>query len=145
MRNHIKCIYIKVDTNTMSGVLRRGSLSFDLDTRSNRGSVDSNLYGGYRDGKVPRTPEISVISLDFRRQSDDLKKDFLRINVVQQQYNHETDTTCRSKDIDSDIISNYIGHYGKWNFIWTFILSLFQITPTFQMFSFVFQVSYDNK
>lgn len=121
----------------MSGVLRRGSLNFDLDSYSKRGSSESNLYGGYRDGKGSRTPEISVISLDFRRNSQDLKKDSFKVQVQEHSKN-------LSDDPDSDIISNYIGHYGKWNFIWTLILSLFQITPTFQMFAFVFQVSHFN-
>lgn len=132
----------------MSGVLRRGSLSFDLDNRSKRGSIESNLYGGYRDIKNSRTPEISVISFDFRRHSADLKKDLsANINVGDQHQVHMPSSgpvsaeRNLSDDADSDIISNYIGHYGKWNFIWTFILSLFQITPTFQMFAFVFQVS----
>ena len=128
----------------MSGVLRRGSLSFDLDSYSKRGSVEANLYGGYRDGKGSRTPEISVISLDFRRHSDDLKKDFFQEICVKQKVN-EKEIKLLSDDPDSDIISNYLGHYGKWNFVWTFLLSLFQITPTFQMFAFVFQVSQPTK
>lgn len=45
------------------------------------------------------------------------------------------------EDCDSDIISNYIGHYGRWQFIWTFLLCLFQLPTTFHIFSFVFQVS----
>lgn len=124
----------------MSGVLRRGTLNFDLDSYSKRGSVESNLYGGYRDGKESRTPEISIISLDFRRHSEDLKKD--SFNVNNEKETNENQRKNLSDDVDSDIISNYIGHYGKWNFIWTFILSLFQIIPTFQMFAFVFQVSH---
>lgn len=128
----------------MSGVLRRGSLSFDLDNRSKRGSIESNLYGGYRDMKNAPTPEISVISFDFRRHSADLKKD--NINNGDSDPIHQLQMPVDaprkpSDDPDSDIISNFIGHYGKWNFIWTFVLSLFQITPTFQMFAFVFQVS----
>lgn len=45
------------------------------------------------------------------------------------------------EDCDSDIISNYIGHYGRWQFFWTFLLCLFQLPTTFHIFSFVFQVS----
>uniref|UniRef100_A0A1A9W3U9 Uncharacterized protein n=1 Tax=Glossina brevipalpis TaxID=37001 RepID=A0A1A9W3U9_9MUSC len=116
----------------MSGVLRRGSLSFDanLNGRLKRGSNDSNLYGGYHEQKRARTPEISVISFDFRRHSQDLKKEALTSTA-----------SDLSNDLDSDIISNYVGHYGKWNFLWTLLLSLFQILPTFQIFMFVFQVS----
>ncbi|XP_011293862.1 organic cation transporter protein [Musca domestica] len=128
----------------MSGVLRRGSLSFDLDNRSKRGSIESNLYGGYRDMKNAPTPEISVISFDFRRHSADLKKD--NTNNGDSDPIHQLQIPVDvprkpSDDPDSDIISNFIGHYGKWNFIWTFVLSLFQITPTFQMFAFVFQTA----
>lgn len=117
----------------MSGVLRRGSLSFDanLNGRSKRGCNDSNLYGGYHEHKRVRTPEISVISFDFRRHSQDLKKDALALSTAPD----------LSDDIDSDIISNYVGHYGKWNFLWTLLLSLFQIMPTFQIFMFVFQTA----
>lgn len=43
-------------------------------------------------------------------------------------------------DYDSDIISDYIGHYGWWQFFWTFLLALFQVPSTFQIFAFVFQV-----
>uniref|UniRef100_A0A1A9VAY7 Uncharacterized protein n=1 Tax=Glossina austeni TaxID=7395 RepID=A0A1A9VAY7_GLOAU len=120
----------------MSGVLRRGSLSFDanLNGRSKRGCNDSNLYGGYHEHKRVRTPEISVISFDFRRHSQDLKKDALALSTAPD----------LSDDIDSDIISNYVGHYGKWNFLWTLLLSLFQIMPTFQIFMFVFQVKKDG-
>ncbi|KAI9577496.1 hypothetical protein GQX74_004958 [Glossina fuscipes] len=87
----------------MSGVLRRGSLSFDanLNGRSKRGCNDSNLYGGYHEHKRVRTPEISVISFDFRRHSQDLKKDTLTLSTAPD----------LSDDIDSDIISNYVGHY----------------------------------
>lgn len=125
----------------MSGVLRRGSLSFDKDSHTNRGNVEANLYGGYRDPKGSRTPEISVISLDFRRYSEDLKKDTFKVNDEQPPTNINNKVMNPKDSEDSDIISNYIGHYDKWSFIWTLILSLFQSSPTFQMFAFVFQVS----
>lgn len=41
---------------------------------------------------------------------------------------------------DSDVISGYIGHYGKWQFFWTFLICLFQLPCTFEIFIFVFQV-----
>lgn len=50
------------------------------------------------------------------------------------------DKKGKEDDCDSDIISNYIGHYGKWQFYWTFVLCLFQLPSTFQIFAFVFQV-----
>lgn len=43
-------------------------------------------------------------------------------------------------DSDSDVISNYIGHYGRWQFFWTFLLAMFQLPTTFEIFAFVFQV-----
>lgn len=46
-----------------------------------------------------------------------------------------------SEDVDSDIVSNFTGHFGLWQFCWTFILSLFQIPAMFHIFSFTFQVS----
>lgn len=50
---------------------------------------------------------------------------------------NETD----DENSDTDIISDYIGHYGWWQFYWTFLLGLFQCPSTFQIFVFVFQVS----
>lgn len=47
-------------------------------------------------------------------------------------------------DSDSDVISAYIGHYGWWQFYWTFLLGLFQCPSTFHIFVFVFQVSFDR-
>ncbi|XP_053695418.1 organic cation transporter protein-like [Sabethes cyaneus] len=44
-------------------------------------------------------------------------------------------------DDDSDIISDYIGHYGRWQFLWTFLLCLFQIPTTFHFFCLVFQAA----
>lgn len=34
-------------------------------------------------------------------------------------------------DCDSDVISKYIGHYGWWQFFWTFLLGLCQCPSTF--------------
>ncbi|XP_036325496.1 organic cation transporter protein [Rhagoletis pomonella] len=121
----------------MSGVLRRGSLNFDCDlsARNSRGSIETNLYGGYRDSK-PRTPEISVIALDFRRYSDDLKKDALPAVVSEPQQPANGDL---SQDVDSDVISNFIGHHGRWQFVWTALLTFFQIPPTVHLFVYTFQ------
>lgn len=45
-------------------------------------------------------------------------------------------------DCDSDVISKYIGHYGWWQFFWTVLLGLCQCPSTFQIYAFVFQVSF---
>lgn len=45
-------------------------------------------------------------------------------------------------DCDSDVISTYIGHYGWWQFFWTVLLGLCQCPSTFQIYAFVFQVSF---
>ncbi|XP_037039783.1 organic cation transporter protein-like [Bradysia coprophila] len=42
-------------------------------------------------------------------------------------------------DSDTDVISNYIGHYGWWQFFWTVLLGLCQCPSTFQIYAFVFQ------
>lgn len=49
-----------------------------------------------------------------------------------------------NEDCDSDVISKYIGHYGWWQFFWTFLLCLCQCPSTFQIYAFVFQVSFDD-
>ncbi|XP_035780826.1 organic cation transporter protein-like [Anopheles albimanus] len=46
-----------------------------------------------------------------------------------------------ANDEDTDIISEYIGHYGWWQFGWTFVLCLFQIPTTFHIFCLVFQAA----
>lgn len=124
----------------MSGVLRRGSLNFDC-VGSSRGSLDANLYGGYRESKpAPGTPEISVIAMDFRRHSDDLKKVGL-IGPTPSANSMSHNDRDLSQDVDSDVLSNYLGHYRKWSFLWTFLLCLLQIPTTFHIFIFTFQVS----
>lgn len=45
------------------------------------------------------------------------------------------------EDVDVDIISDYMGHYGWYQFFWTFLLCLFQFPTTFHIFCLVFQVS----
>lgn len=50
------------------------------------------------------------------------------------------DNFDENADCDSDVISNYIGHYGWWQFFWTVLLGLCQCPSTFQIYAFVFQV-----
>ncbi|XP_034486300.1 organic cation transporter protein isoform X1 [Drosophila innubila] len=122
----------------MSGVLRRGSLNFDCVGSTTRGSLDANLYGGYRETKpTPGTPEISVIAMDFRRLSDDLKK----VGLMPLPATALSPSKDLSQDDNSDVLSNFLGHYRKWSFLWTFLLCLFQIPTTFHLFMFVFQTA----
>jgi hypothetical protein len=46
-----------------------------------------------------------------------------------------------SGDDECDAIGDLIGHYGKWQFMMTILLSLFQVPNTFHIFSPTFQVS----
>lgn len=119
----------------MSGVLRRGSLNFDCNLKgsNSRGSIEANLYGGYRDPK-PGTPEISVIALDCRRYSEDLKKDAMLNEGLP-----PSAVGDLSQDEDADAISNFIGHRGRWQYIWTILLTFFQIPPTLHLFVYTFQ------
>ncbi|KRK03668.1 organic cation transporter protein isoform X1 [Drosophila yakuba] len=123
----------------MSGVLRRGSLNFDCvggPRDKGRGSLEANLYGGYRETRPgPRTPEISVIALDFRRYSEDLKK------PPSAEQGEQPPSRDLSQDVDSDVISNFLGHYTRWSFLWTLLLCLFQLPTTFHLFMFVFQIA----
>ncbi|KAL5273024.1 hypothetical protein ACFFRR_000037 [Megaselia abdita] len=43
------------------------------------------------------------------------------------------------QDEGHDVISRYTGHFGWWNFIWAFILSMYQMSVGFQIFAFSFQ------
>lgn len=54
----------------------------------------------------------------------------------------ENENVNKNDDNDSDVISKLIGHYGVWQFFWTFLLCLFQFPCTFHIFALVFQVSY---
>ncbi|XP_062565328.1 organic cation transporter protein [Armigeres subalbatus] len=53
----------------------------------------------------------------------------------------ESEIGGKGADEDSDIITEYIGHYGLWQFYWTFLLCLFQIPTTFHIFCLVFQAA----
>ncbi|XP_058823470.1 organic cation transporter protein [Topomyia yanbarensis] len=53
----------------------------------------------------------------------------------------ENGSNLTAADEDSDIISEYIGHYGLWQFFWTFLLCMFQIPTTFHIFCLVFQAA----
>lgn len=46
-----------------------------------------------------------------------------------------------SVDDECDSIGDLIGHYGKWQFVMTILLSLFQVPNTFHIFSPTFQVN----
>ncbi|XP_016975981.1 organic cation transporter protein isoform X2 [Drosophila rhopaloa] len=126
----------------MSGVLRRGSLNFDCvggPRDKGRGSLEANLYGGYRETRPgPKTPEISVIALDFRRYSEDLKKPPAEQSSTDRDQPPSRDL---SQDPDGDVISNFLGHYTRWSFLWTLLLCLFQLPTTFHLFMFVFQLT----
>jgi hypothetical protein len=45
---------------------------------------------------------------------------------------------------DSDIVSDLIGHIGKWQLVWAFVMCLYQFPTTFHIFCLVFQVSKCN-
>lgn len=42
---------------------------------------------------------------------------------------------------ETDVIGDLVGHFGKWQFLMTMLLSLFQIPNTFHISSPVYQVS----
>uniref|UniRef100_A0A182JKT0 Major facilitator superfamily (MFS) profile domain-containing protein n=1 Tax=Anopheles atroparvus TaxID=41427 RepID=A0A182JKT0_ANOAO len=47
----------------------------------------------------------------------------------------------KGSDEESDIIGELIGDYGKWQFVMTFLLSLFQVPNTFHIYSPTFQAA----
>lgn len=49
--------------------------------------------------------------------------------------------THEKTDDEIDIIGTLIGEYGKWQFIMTLLLALFQVPNTFHIYSPTFQVS----
>ena len=44
-------------------------------------------------------------------------------------------------DEECDVIGELIGHYGKWQFVMTILLSLFQVPNTFHIYSPTFQAA----
>lgn len=56
--------------------------------------------------------------------------------------NKDPHKSKRKKHLDDecDSIGDLIGHYGKWQFVMTLLLSLFQVPNTFHIFSPTFQV-----
>ncbi|XP_058058793.1 organic cation transporter protein isoform X2 [Anopheles bellator] len=65
------------------------------------------------------------------------------VATVDDKSDNASDVTGNLADDDdnTDIISDYIGHYGRWQFGWTFVLCLFQIPTTFHIFCLVFQAA----
>ncbi|XP_055541857.1 organic cation transporter protein isoform X2 [Wyeomyia smithii] len=62
--------------------------------------------------------------------------------------NHSTSKTTpsppkkhKNPDEECDVIGNLIGDYGKWQFVMTFLLSLFQVPNTFHIYSPTFQAA----
>ncbi|XP_062564202.1 organic cation transporter protein isoform X2 [Armigeres subalbatus] len=47
----------------------------------------------------------------------------------------------KNSDEDCDVIGDLIGDYGKWQFVMTFLLSLFQVPNTFHIYSPTFQAA----
>lgn len=68
------------------------------------------------------------------------KSDDDNVQVIKFCNSSDVQQISKDEDSDSDIISDYIGHYGWWQFFWTFLLGLFQCPSTFHIFAFVFQV-----
>lgn len=63
-------------------------------------------------------------------------------NEVQMVDEDQQETTAANDQIENtDVISDILGHFGWWQFIWALTLSLFQFPSTFHLFSFVFEVS----
>ena len=83
-----------------------------------------------------------IISIDFHSFSGE--SEFTQKDYITNSLRISRPVKDLSLDPGGDVISNFIGHYGWWQFTWTFLLSLFQMTVTFHIFAFVFQVSEFN-
>lgn len=53
-------------------------------------------------------------------------------------------TKHKHTDDDCDVIGELMGQYGKYQFVMTFLLSLFQVPNTFHIASSIYQVSLGN-
>lgn len=87
-------------------------------------------------------PDYGIVNI-YQKSSDELN----RFDGKSQSFydgSHEKSESEKGNngvDEDSDIITEYIGHYGLWQFYWTFLLCLFQIPTTFHIFCLVFQAA----
>lgn len=59
-------------------------------------------------------------------------------------YSPKTQATAKHKHVaneECDVIGQLMGQYGKYQFMMTFLLSLFQVPNTFHIASSIYQVS----
>lgn len=64
-----------------------------------------------------------------------------KIDLVANSESDDTEISGEVEDSNSDIISECIGHIGKWQVFWAALLCFFQFPTTFHIFCLVFQVS----
>ncbi|XP_055542451.1 organic cation transporter protein-like [Wyeomyia smithii] len=86
-----------------------------------------------------RSKGIANAAFDGSAEVGDVKYPSLDYKIVNDYRRTDDSTIVADSEDDSDIISEYIGHYGRWQFLWTFLLCLFQIPTTFHFFCLVFQ------
>lgn len=104
------------------------------------------INGGYHADDGP--PDYGIVNIYQKTSAEDSKGFGGKAsagggNVVYQGADDKSNNRSNmiAGDEDSDIISEYIGHYGLWQFFWTFLLCLFQIPTTFHIFCLVFQAA----
>jgi hypothetical protein len=88
-------------------------------------STESNLQ--QQEAVLLNTSNSNLNSrmVDVQSTTKDMNKSKRKVNV----------------DDECDAIGDLIGHYGKWQFMMTILLSLFQVPNTFHIFSPTFQVN----
>lgn len=85
-------------------------------------------------------PNSTESSINFQ---DAVLTNSTNANLTSRMVESCTETITMKKinvDDDCDSIGDLIGHYGKWQFVMTILLSLFQVPNTFHIFSPTFQV-----
>ncbi|KAL9697717.1 hypothetical protein quinque_001158 [Culex quinquefasciatus] len=115
-----------------------------------RGTLDGGVYAitpvdqsskGFDATDGP--PDYGIVNI-YQKSSRDLKGlgggKSIYLDSGDDKSDSDSNVTAGG-DGDSDIISEYIGHYGLWQFCWTFLLCLFQIPTTFHIFCLVFQAA----
>ncbi|XP_050071891.1 organic cation transporter protein [Anopheles maculipalpis] len=98
-----------------------GTVNIYEDSSSRSGNGD-----GVKGGRSGTLQDGKIVDPSFDDKSDNISSNL---------------SATTANDEDSDIISEYIGHYGRWQFGWTFLLCLFQIPTTFHIFCLVFQAA----
>lgn len=117
---------------------------FNTNIRTVTGSNTPSLFGSEdsvdNNGKKRRPANNQNQNQTQTQQDEKTTTTTANSNIVVE-VDMEEDNQDQQEIENADAISDILGHFGWWQFIWCVTLSLFQFPSTFHLFSFVFEVS----